>query len=186
MRKIVATILVVCLVRRLSCEDLAPRARISVRSTTSPLINWLSYRRFRTLRLWPFLAISISLRNGELPNAALERARIELEISRSEGGLDLLATQIVDDTLLQRTRGEPGVRLLGSSRTQDLAERHYGKARAFQVYGIWALEYLERNLRAYFICRGEYATGRRMSVKSSLSFARNDVAHSALHQPMEL
>ena len=111
MRKIVATILVVCLVRRLSCEDLAP---VTARKNISALDNitvdkLVELSSLPNLDAMAFLAISISLRNGELPNAALERARIELEISRSEGGLDLLATQIVDDTLLQRTRGEPGV-----------------------------------------------------------------------------
>ncbi|MNQ81405.1 helix-turn-helix protein [compost metagenome] len=123
-KEIAATIRVVRSVRGLAYEDLAPvtaRTNISalergkVNITVDKLIELSTPLKLDPVAL---LAISISLSNGELPEAALERARVELEIFRSEGGLDILATQIVDDTLVQRSRGKPE----GSKNAQAIKE----------------------------------------------------------------
>ena len=84
--------------------------------------------------------------NGEPPEAALERARIQLESFRSEGGLGLLATQIVDETLVQRSRGKPEgsknaqaikeLKAAGFSR-KDVMEK-LGLSRS-TVYGHWKI-----------------------------------------------
>ncbi|MNR60482.1 hypothetical protein D3C85_1819760 [compost metagenome] len=82
--------------------------------------------------------------SGETPEAVLERASNELETFRSQGGLDLLATQIVDDALVQRTRGKPEgsknakaikeLKAAGFSR-KDVMEK-LGLSRS-TVYGHW-------------------------------------------------
>jgi transcriptional regulator with XRE-family HTH domain len=108
-----ATIRVVSSARGLPYEYLAPvTARKNISALERGKINIPVDKLIELstpLKLDPvaLLAISISLRNGELPVAALERARVGLENFRSEGGLDLLETQIVDDTLVQRSRGKP-------------------------------------------------------------------------------
>lgn len=123
-KEIAATIRVVRSVRGLAYEDLAPvTARTNISALERGKINITVDKLIELstpLKLDPvtLLAISISLSNGELPEAALERARVELEIFRSEGGLDLLATQIVDDTLVQRSRGKPE----GSKNAQAIQE----------------------------------------------------------------
>ena len=123
-KEIAATIRVIRSVRGLAYEDLAPvtaRTNISalergkVNITVDKLIELSTPLKLDPVAL---LAISISLSNGEPPEAALERARVELESFRSEGGLDLLATQIVDDTLVQRSRGKPE----GSKNSQAIRE----------------------------------------------------------------
>ncbi|WP_237881219.1 helix-turn-helix domain-containing protein [Pseudomonas sp. PGPR40] len=123
-KEIAATIRVVRSVRGLAYEDLAPvtaRTNISAleRGKINITVDKLSeLSTFLKLDPVALLAISISLSNGEPPEAALERARVELESFRSEGGLDLLATQIVDDTLVQRSRGKPE----GSKNAQAIKE----------------------------------------------------------------
>ncbi|PKH14656.1 hypothetical protein BI292_05255 [Pseudomonas sp. 43NM1] len=108
-----ATIRVVSSAHGLPYEYLAPvTARKNISALESGKINIPVDKLIELsapLKLDPvaLLAISISLRNGELPEAALERVRVVLENFRSEGGLDLLETQIVDDTLVQRSRGKP-------------------------------------------------------------------------------
>ena len=90
-KEIAATIRVVRSVRGLAYEDLAPvtaRTNISalergkVNITVDKLIELSTPLKLDPVAL---LAISISLRNGELPEAALERARVELDRFRSEG-----------------------------------------------------------------------------------------------------
>ena len=90
-RQIAATIRVVRSVRGLAYGDLVPinaRTNISVLErgkidiTVDKLIELPTPLKRDPVAL---LAISISLRNGELPEAALERSRIELEIFRSKG-----------------------------------------------------------------------------------------------------
>lgn len=123
-KEIAATIRVVRSVRGLAYEDLAPvTARTNISALERGKINITVDKLIELstpLKLDPvtLLAISISMSNGEPPEAALERARVELEIFRSEGGLDLLATQIVDDTLVQRSRGKP----VGSKNAQAIKE----------------------------------------------------------------
>ncbi|WP_338801948.1 helix-turn-helix domain-containing protein [Pseudomonas sp. RSB 5.4] len=123
-KEIAATIRVVRSVRGLAYEDLAPvTARTNISALERGKINITVDKLIELstpLKLDPvaLLAISISMSNGEPPEAALERARIELESFRSEGGLDLLATQIVDDTLVQRPRGKPE----GSKNAQAIRE----------------------------------------------------------------
>jgi transcriptional regulator with XRE-family HTH domain len=123
-KEIAATIRVVRSVRGLAYEDLASvTARTNVSALERGKINITVDKLIELstpLKLDPvtLLAISISLSNGESPEATLERARVELESFRSEGGLDLLAMQIVDDTLVQRTRGKPE----GSKNAQAIQE----------------------------------------------------------------
>jgi transcriptional regulator with XRE-family HTH domain len=123
-KEIAATIRVVRSVRGLAYEDLASvTARTNVSALERGKINITIDKLIElsaSLKLDPvaLLAISISMSNREPPEAALERARVELESFRSEGGLDLLATQIVDDTLVQRSRGKPE----GSKNAQAIQE----------------------------------------------------------------
>jgi transcriptional regulator with XRE-family HTH domain len=123
-KEIAATIRVVRSVRGLAYEDLAAvTARTNISALERGKINITVDKLIELstpLKLDPvaLLAISISMSNGEPPEAALERARVELESFRSEGGLDLLATQIVDDTLVQRSRGKPE----GSKNAQAIQE----------------------------------------------------------------
>ncbi|MEC4239523.1 helix-turn-helix domain-containing protein [Pseudomonas sp. DSV-1] len=123
-KEIAATIRVVRSVRGLAYEDLAPvTARSNISALERGKINITIDKLIELstpLKLDPvaLLAISISLGKGESPEAALERARVELEIFRSEGGLDHLATHIVNDTLLQRSRGKPE----GSKNAQSIKE----------------------------------------------------------------
>jgi transcriptional regulator with XRE-family HTH domain len=123
-KEIAATIRVVRSVRGLAYEDLASvTARTNVSALERGKINITVDKLIELsapLKLDPvtLLAISISLSNGESPEAALERARVQLESFRSEGGLDLLTTQIVDKTLVQRSRGKPE----GSKNAQAIKE----------------------------------------------------------------
>jgi transcriptional regulator with XRE-family HTH domain len=123
-KEIAATIRVVRSVRGLAYEDLAPvTARTNVSALERGKINITIDKLIELsapLKLDPvaLLAISISMSNGESPEAALERARAQLESFRLEGGLDLLATQIVDETLVQRSRGKP----VGSKNAQAIKE----------------------------------------------------------------
>ncbi|MBV6824519.1 helix-turn-helix domain-containing protein [Pseudomonas sp. PD9R] len=151
-KEIAATIRVVRSVRGLAYEDLASvTARTNVSALERGKINITVDKLIELaapLKLDPvtLLAISISLSNGESPEAALERARGELESFRSEGGLDLLATQIVDDTLVQRSRGKPEgsknaqaiqeLKAAGFSR-KDVMEK-LGLSRS-TVYGHWKI-----------------------------------------------
>ena len=149
-KEIAATIRVIRSVRGLAYEDLAPvtaRTNISalergkVNITVDKLIELSTSVDFDPVAP---LAISISMSNGELPEAALERARIQLDNFRSEGGLGLLAAQIVDETLVQRSRGKPE----GSKNTQaikDLKAAGYTRKEVMEklglsrstVYGHW-------------------------------------------------
>ncbi|QZA96018.1 helix-turn-helix domain-containing protein [Pseudomonas mandelii] len=123
-KEIAATIRVVRSVRGLTYEDLASvTARTNVSALERGKINITVDKLVELstpLKLDPvtLLAISISISNGESPEAALERARAQLESFRSEGGLDLLAAQIVDETLVQRSRGKPE----GSKNAQAIKE----------------------------------------------------------------
>lgn len=123
-KEIAATIRVIRSVRGLAYEDLASvTARTNISALERGKINITVDKLIELstpLKLDPvtLLAISISLSNGETPEAALERARVELDRFRSAGGLDLLATQIVDDTLVQRSRGKPE----GSKNAQAIRE----------------------------------------------------------------
>lgn len=123
-KEIAATIRVIRSVRGLAYEDLATvTARTNISALERGKINITVDKLIELsapLRLDPvaLLAISISMSNGEPPEATLERARAELESFRSEGGLELLATQIVDDTLVQRSRGKPE----GSKNAQAIRE----------------------------------------------------------------
>jgi len=123
-KEIAATIRVVRSVRGLAYEDLASvTARTNVSALERGKINITVDKLIELsapLKLDPvaLLAISISMSNGESPEAALERARAQLESFRSEGGLDLLAMQIVDETLVQRSRGKPE----GSKNVQAIKE----------------------------------------------------------------
>ena len=91
-RWIAATIRVIRSVRRLACEELAPitaRTNISAHERGKFDITVDKLTELSTpLKLDPvaLLAISISLRKGELPEAALERARVQLDRFRPEGG----------------------------------------------------------------------------------------------------
>jgi transcriptional regulator with XRE-family HTH domain len=151
-KEIAATIRVVRSVRGLAYEDLASvTARTNVSALERGKINITVDKLIElstSLKLDPvaLLAISISMSNNETPEAVLERASVELESFRSEGGLDLLATQIVDDTLVQRSRGKPEgsknaqaiqeLKALGFSR-KDVMEK-LGLSRS-TVYGHWKL-----------------------------------------------
>ncbi|WP_448110853.1 helix-turn-helix domain-containing protein [Pseudomonas lini] len=123
-KEIAATIRVVRSVRGLAYEDLAPvTARTNISALERGKINITVDKLIELstpLKLDPvaLLAISISMSNGESPEAALERARVELESFRAEGGLDLLAKQIVGKTLVQRSRGKPE----GSKNAQAIKE----------------------------------------------------------------
>ena len=125
-------------------------------------------------------AISISLRNGELPKAALGRARVELD--QKEVWIFLqhssLTTRLC--SALEGSRRAPKMlRLLGSSRTQDLAEKTLWKSSGFPSLRYMGIGILRKESTCIPLCRG-YATGRRMSVRSSLGFARKampQIAH---------
>lgn len=123
-KEIAATIRVIRSVRGLAYEDLASvtaRTNISalergkINITVDKLIELSAPMNFDPVAL---LAISISLSSGETPEEVLKRACTKLESFRSEGGLDLLATQIVGKTLLQRSRGKPE----GSKNAQAIKE----------------------------------------------------------------
>lgn len=151
-KEIAATIRVVRSVRGLAYEDLASvTARTNVSALERGKINITVDKLIElstSLKLDPvaLLAISISMSNSETPEAVLERASVELESFRSEGGLDLLATQIVDDTLVQRSRGKPEgsknaqaiqeLKAAGFSR-KDVMEK-LGLSRS-TVYGHWKI-----------------------------------------------
>lgn len=149
-KEIAATIRVVRSLRGLTYEDLASvtaRTNMSAleRGKTNITIDKL-VELSTSLKLDPvaLLAISISMSNGESPEAALERACTQLESFRSEGGLDLLAKQIVDETLIQRSRGKPEgsknvqaineLKAAGFSRKQVMEK--LGLSRS-TVYGHW-------------------------------------------------
>lgn len=123
-KEIAATIRVIRSVRGLAYEDLASvtaRTNISalergkINITVDKLIELSAPMNFDPVAL---LAISISLSSGETPEEVFKRACTQLESFRSEGGLDLLATQIVGKTLLQRSRGKPE----GSKNAQAIKE----------------------------------------------------------------
>lgn len=123
-KEIAATIRVVRSVRGLAYEDLASvtaRTNVSalergkINITVDKLIELSGPMNFDPVAL---LAISLSMSNGDTPEVVLARARAQIEIFRIEGGLDLLATQIVDDTLVQRSRGKPE----GSKNAQAIQE----------------------------------------------------------------
>ena len=123
-KEIAATIRVIRSVRGMAYEDLASvTARTSISAlergkiniTVDKLIELSGPLNFDPVAL---LAISLSMSNGVAPEVVLARARGQLEIFRIEGGLDLLATQIVDDTLVQRSRGKPE----GSKNVQAIKE----------------------------------------------------------------
>ena len=123
-KEIAATIRVIRSVRGLAYEDLASvtaRTNISalergkINITVDKLIELSTPMNFDPVAL---LAISISLSSGETPEEVLKRACTQLESFRSEGGLDMLATQIVGKTLLQRSRGKPE----GSKNAQAIKE----------------------------------------------------------------
>ena len=149
-KEIAATIRVIRSVRGLVYEDLASvTARTNISALERGKINITVDKLIQLsipLKLDPvtLLAISISMSSGETPEAVLERASNELETFRSQGGLDLLATQIVDDALVQRTRGKPEgsknakaikeLKAAGFSR-KDVMEK-LGLSRS-TVYGHW-------------------------------------------------
>ena len=91
-RQIAATIRLVRSVRGLAYEDLVPinaRTNISALELGKFNITVDKLAELSTpLKLDPvaLLAISIPLSNDETPEAALERARVELDRFRSEGG----------------------------------------------------------------------------------------------------
>ena len=123
-KEIAATIRVVRSVRGLAYEDLASvtaRTNVSalergkINITVDKLIELSGPMNFDPVAL---LAISLSMSNGDTTEVVLARARAQIEIFRIEGGLDLLATQIVDDTLVQRSRGKPE----GSKNAQAIQE----------------------------------------------------------------
>ncbi len=140
-RKIAATIRVVRLVRGLAYGDLVPiNARTNISAVERGKIDITVDKLIELstpLKLDPvaLLAISISLCNGETPEAAMERARVELDRFRSEGGLDLLQHRSLTTRLcsaLEGSRRAPKMlRLLRSSRTQDLAEKTSWKSSGF-------------------------------------------------------
>ena len=127
-RKIAATIRVVRLVRGLAYGDLEP---INARTNISALERG-KIELSTPLKLDPvaLLAISISLCNGETPEAAMERARVELDRFWIFLQYRSLTTRLC--SALEGSRRAPKkLRLLRSSRTQDLTEKTSCKSSGF-------------------------------------------------------
>ena len=135
-RKIAATIRVVRLVRGLAYGDLEPiNARTNISAlergkidiTVDKLIELSTPLKLDPVAL---LAISISLCNGETPEAAMERARVELDRFWIFLQYRSLTTRLCS-ALEGSRRASKMLRLLRSSRTQDLAEKTSWKSSGF-------------------------------------------------------
>ena len=81
------------------------------------------------------LALCVSLQKSEPPEATLRRASAEIASFSSKGGIELLNTHIVDNKLVQRSRGKPG-NTSNAAAVKKLKDAGYSQADAVKQLGL--------------------------------------------------